>query len=60
MRWGELLFDVGQYHVLAVELPDELCTQFHRWERLDRIGPARYAAIEQLRDVIVAIEEVDA
>lgn len=37
-QWGDLLFGAGQYRVIAVELPDDLCAQFHRWERLDRIG----------------------
>lgn len=58
-QWGDLLFGAGQYRVIAVELPDDLCAQFHRWERLDRIGPARYAEIEQLRHVRVSIREVE-
>ena len=58
-QWGDLLFGVGQYRVIGVELADELCAQFHRWERLDMIGPARYAEIEQLRDVIVSVQEAE-
>ncbi|MCE7986193.1 MAG: hypothetical protein DYG89_33875 [Caldilinea sp. CFX5] len=57
--WGDLLFGVGLYHVIAVELPDKVCAEFHRWERLDMIGPAQYAEIEQLRDVVVSVQEVE-
>ena len=46
--WGDALHGSGRYRIVEVELPDSDAAEFYRWTRLDAIGPARFARIEQL------------
>lgn len=48
VRWGELLNGPGNYRVIEVIVAEEAVSAFFRIERLDGIGPARYADVEQL------------
>jgi RHS repeat-associated protein len=57
MTWGERLMGEGNYRVIQLDLPSELVEQFYAWERLDTIGPAYYATLEQLKDLILALTE---
>lgn len=30
------------YRVVAIDVSDDLAASFHRWDRLDGVGPARF------------------
>jgi hypothetical protein len=51
--WGEALPRGGVYRIVEVELPAHVANSMLRWERLDGIGPARYATLSQLQNVTV-------
>jgi hypothetical protein len=53
--WGEALTRGGAYRIVEVELLARVAAGMLRWERLDGIGPARYAALSQLQDVTVRL-----
>ena len=42
-EWGRRLFQPGAFHLLEVEIAQDLVDQMFRISQLDRIGPARYA-----------------
>lgn len=48
---GNILHGVGNYRIIEVEVPKEIGDQFFKIERLDKIGPATFAEIDQLRAV---------
>lgn len=52
-RWGELLFGSGAFAVLRIEIPDDIAKQLVAWPRLDGIGPACFATIDQLASAVV-------
>lgn len=52
-RWGELLHGRQQFAILRITVDDAAAAQLFRWERLDAIGPACFATIEQLRNAEV-------
>ena len=56
-QWGEKLFGKGKYRIIEVILPVERANQFYRIEMLDRIGPAQFAEIEQLKEIDTIIRE---
>jgi RHS repeat-associated protein len=39
-KWGDLMFPKGDYHVVSARVSPKV--SYTRWERLDRIGPARF------------------
>jgi hypothetical protein len=49
--WGDAFYGRGQYRIVEVRLPSEVASAFHWWAELDGIGPARFAALEQLANV---------
>lgn len=53
-RWGEALYGSEEFAVLRVRLDDAAAAGLHRWERLDGIGPACFATMEQLTGAEVA------
>lgn len=53
--WGEALARTGAYRIVAVELTASVADGMIRWERLDGIGPARYAELSQLEDAIIRL-----
>ena len=57
-QWGKKLFGEGKYRIIEVILPAERANQFYRIEMLDRIGPAQFAEIGQLKAIDTAIREV--
>ena len=59
VQWGNILFGLRQFRIVEVELPTTLANNFYRWERLDNIGPARYAEIDKLVSADVRIREVE-
>ena len=38
---------------MEIEIPTRIADNFERWEKLDNIGPARYAELEQLKDFVI-------
>lgn len=47
-QWGKALEGEGNFQILKAEFPKSTADQFMRWERLDSIGPARFATFEQM------------
>jgi len=58
-EWGRRLFEITPHRILQLTFDQRLADQFYRWQRLDGIGPARYATIEQLLTIEVRIQEID-
>jgi hypothetical protein len=52
-KWGRALQGPGNFRIISAELPSSVANQLMRWERLDAIGPARYAELNQLAEVII-------
>jgi len=52
-KWGERLQGRGNFRIVEVKVPTTTADQLMRWERLDGIGPARYAELDQLTGVTV-------
>jgi hypothetical protein len=47
--WGKELQGPGNFRIIGVEFPKSAADTFMRWQRLDSIGPARYATFDQLQ-----------
>lgn len=47
-QWGNILHGVGNYRIIEVEVSEKTADQFFKLERLDNIGPAAFAEIDQL------------
>lgn len=56
-RWGAMLYAHRPFAVLRIEIADDVAAGMARWDRLDGIGPAFFATIEQAMDA--RIEEVN-
>jgi hypothetical protein len=54
-QWGERLQGAGNYRIITADVPTTAADQFMRWVKLDAIGPARYAELEQLSDAIIRV-----
>jgi hypothetical protein len=50
-KWGNSLEGSGKFRVVEVEVPTSVAEKFMRWEKLDNIGPARYAELDKLSNV---------
>src|SRR5271156_3698591 len=48
LQWGAVLEGVGNFRILEVEFPKMVADQFMRFNRLDNIGPARFARFDEL------------
>ena len=55
---GRSLYGDQKYAVLGVEIPDAVAAGLVRWDRLDGIGPACFATIEDLESTL-SIEVLD-
>ncbi len=53
IKWGELLEGKGAFKVIEARIPTVEAQKFMRWDRLDGIGPARYAELNQLRNATI-------
>ncbi|WP_141103899.1 hypothetical protein [Rhizobium sp. R634] len=51
VKWGDTMNGPGNSTIVRAELPTAQADKFFRVERLDGIGPARYADIDQLDGV---------
>jgi hypothetical protein len=47
-RWGQLLYLGGVFHVVQLDIPQDVADLMFRLPLLDQIGPARYADGEVL------------
>jgi RHS repeat-associated protein len=47
-QWGKTMGHGGDFHVVEVHLPDDVADGLFRAEKLDAIGPARYAETDTL------------
>lgn len=56
--WGDILEGSGQYRIVEVQLSANIADELIRWERLDGIGPARYANLSQLEHAIIRLYEL--
>jgi hypothetical protein len=54
--WGWLLFGPEPHAIIRVMIPDAVAARLYSWPRLDGIGPASFATIEELEGAVV--EEV--
>jgi hypothetical protein len=52
-RWGEKLEGKGNFKIIDAQIPTVKANELMRWERLDNIGPARYAELDQLRGATI-------
>jgi hypothetical protein len=59
MLWGKLLFGQEKYYTLEIVVAERDADAFYRIERLDGIGPARFAEIGQLAAISLRIREVE-
>lgn len=57
-RWGDALEGAGRCRLVEVEVASNAADNLMRWERLDNIGPARYAELDELGNVAVREVEV--
>ena len=55
--WGDVMNGVGNHQVVEISVTKLVAEQMMRWERLDGIGPARYATLDQLQNVKIEIPE---
>ncbi|MEO7974674.1 MAG: hypothetical protein ABIU84_13910, partial [Thermoanaerobaculia bacterium] len=51
--WGRVLFGSSPFRLVSADLPQSVAGNLMRWERLDGIGPARYAELDELLQAIV-------
>jgi|GEM_PF-1516109 len=48
-KWGEKLEGKGNYRIVDAQIPTLKANEMMRWEKLDNIGPARYATFDELK-----------
>ncbi len=53
-RWGEVIYGQHAFGILEVTVSEAAAAQFARWDKLDGIGPACFATMEQLAEAEVA------
>ena len=51
--WGDILNGVGRSTIIEVELPASRAVKLMRIARLDGIGPARYAELDDLAGAVI-------
>ena len=52
-KWGEKLYGAGKFEIVEARFSAQAAKQMYRWERLDAIGPARFAPSELLKNAVV-------
>jgi hypothetical protein len=45
----------GNYRIITADVLTSTADRFIRWVKLDAIGPARYAELEQLGNAIIGV-----
>lgn len=56
IQWGKRFYKTGNYKIIEVGIPPDVADRFWRWEELDKIGPARFADVTTLVELL--FEEV--
>jgi hypothetical protein len=54
-NWGRLLNGEGNFRIVAVKIPKKRADKFYTFPSLDGIGPARYAELDELADVMISV-----
>ena len=52
-QWGQLMEGKGAFKIVDAQIPTVQANKFMRLERLDGIGPARYAELDQLNNAVI-------
>jgi len=54
-QWGMALYLEGKsaFKIVDAKIPTVQADKFMRWERVDNIGPARFAELNQLKDAVI-------
>ena len=47
-HWGESFYGSGRFALIQIDIDDAVAATFMRWNRIDGIGPACFATIDQL------------
>ena len=47
-EWGRRFYKDDKFYIVAIRLRTSAAGKFMRWDRLDGIGPARYADVDEL------------
>ena len=47
-QWGKLLYGEQPFRIIAIQIEEASANQLFRLIKLDNIGPARFAEVEQL------------
>jgi RHS repeat-associated protein len=55
--WGQKMMGEGNFRVVQTQVPNEAVQNFYYFSFLDRIGPAYYATMEQLQNLLPVIQE---
>lgn len=58
VTWGDKLNGVGNSRIIEVRIPNKTANNteiFYRWEKLDGIGPARAAPVEEINNIKLKI-----
>jgi hypothetical protein len=55
LQWGAALEGLGNFRILGVEFPKVVADQFMRFNRLDNIGPARFARFDELNQPTIRL-----
>ena len=54
-QWGYRLEGSGNYRVVEAVFPKSTADKFWRLDRLDEIGPARFATFEELGQPVIRL-----
>ena len=52
-QWGNAMEGAGNFRLIEARFATSQANNFMRWEKLDGIGPARYAELDQLKDALI-------
>lgn len=52
-RWGEALMGQGNFRIVKAQFPRQAADQFFRFDKLDGIGSARFARMNQLTNYTI-------
>jgi hypothetical protein len=52
-KWGDLLFGSVPFRIIVVSIPQPIADILFRLEKLDNIGPARFAELSDLSAAVI-------
>lgn len=59
LKWGILFYETEGFRLIELTIDDELADQFYRIGKLDGIGAARFATIDQLHAAVFTLQGID-